>query len=176
MNIFYRVFVWSLNVLARGVFPHEDHDGKRFGPGYHPERAKLAGKPLAPLPESPDDIGYVGAFSEVRGDWKWLAETFNFLANYNTLNICHLCRAHKTTRRLLYSQFRRSSHIRRTCYSNAQFFGWLSAVDEDKRCVFVYIEGFHLWRIWIDAMHCLDLGVFGVLILSLIHISEPTRH
>ena len=59
LHQFYTVFVWSMNALSTGKFPEEDHNGKKFDCNYYPERAEMAGKPLAG--------GYVGAWSEFRG-------------------------------------------------------------------------------------------------------------
>ncbi len=59
LNEFYTVFVWSLNALSTGLFPEADHNGRRFDADYYPEKAKLAGNPIAG--------GFVGAWSEFRG-------------------------------------------------------------------------------------------------------------
>jgi hypothetical protein len=59
LQMFYKVFVWSLKCLADGLFPHEDHLGVKFGPNYYPHRAALAGKALAG--------SFIGAWSEFRG-------------------------------------------------------------------------------------------------------------
>eukprot|EP00959_Pyramimonas_sp_CCMP1952_P416756 8731350-Pyramimonas_sp.AAC.1 len=53
--------------LALGIFPDVDHNGVPFGPNHHPQRAELAGQPLA-------GGNFIGAFSELRGDWKFQAE------------------------------------------------------------------------------------------------------
>ena len=44
-NQLLEIVVWSLNTLAGGVYPSEDHIGKPWGA--KSQRAKLAGKPLA---------------------------------------------------------------------------------------------------------------------------------
>ena len=64
LHQFYEVFVWSLTALSRGQFPYEDHKQRKFDEHYYPERAKLAGKPLAGVN---GQIGYVGGWSEMRG-------------------------------------------------------------------------------------------------------------
>lgn len=41
------VLVWSLQVLADGIYPLHDHNGREFSKEYMPHRARLAGLPLA---------------------------------------------------------------------------------------------------------------------------------
>ena len=60
LHQFYEVSVWSLKALGLGVFPSEDHNKRKFDEHYHPERAKLAGKPLAGVN---GQIGYEGGWS-----------------------------------------------------------------------------------------------------------------
>eukprot|EP00959_Pyramimonas_sp_CCMP1952_P160344 3353862-Pyramimonas_sp.AAC.1 len=43
----YKVWKWSVTWLAIGEYPDVDHDGRRFGPGYYPDRARLAGNRIA---------------------------------------------------------------------------------------------------------------------------------
>ena len=57
---FYKVFVWAINVLAIGIFPDSDHNGRKFGPNYFPQRAAKAGQQIAG--------GFICAWSELRGD------------------------------------------------------------------------------------------------------------
>ncbi|MCP4245062.1 MAG: hypothetical protein GY772_31365 [bacterium] len=89
LQTLWRVLAWSFCCLADGVYPAADHDGRPFGPGHHPGRAALAGKPLTVE-------GHRGCWAELRGDWKFLRETL-FLRNfYGTPNICHLCSARRS--------------------------------------------------------------------------------
>ena len=83
-HMLFQVLRWSLDALASGEFPHEDHEGKLFSKTYEPDRFKLAGSKLA--------SGLRGCWAEFRGDWKFLKETFHFENHYNKqLQICHLC-------------------------------------------------------------------------------------
>ena len=74
LNQLYRILVWSLDALATGKYPEKDHDGIEFSKSHHPKRAQMAGQKIAD--------GYRGAFSEMRGDWKFLRETFKLKQNY----------------------------------------------------------------------------------------------
>ena len=69
---------------------------------YYPDRAAKANKPLTRK-------GYVGAWSEHRGDWKAIRECLDLQEHYGRARTCHLCRAHKRIKRLLYTRFQRNS-------------------------------------------------------------------
>ena len=147
--VLYEVLTWSLNVMSSGVFPAADHRGVPFSETYHPQRFALAGSNLT-------DASFVGVWSEMRGDWKFQVEALELEANYQATWCCHLCRANKKIKRLYFTQFRRNAHIRRTHIS--------SSAHRDSygnnRPHFTRILGFDIWRVWVDAMHCMDLGVY----------------
>ena len=154
----YHIFVWSLNCLASGVYPTHDHEGKEFSATYHPKRASLAGTPLA--------NGYRGIWAELRGDWKWQVEALALDRSYLRNACCHLCRAHKTIRRLWYTQTDQASILRRTCVSNATFRDWQRRRPVGQQTPFLNIIGFNIWCCIVDAMHTLDLGVYQSLFAS----------
>ena len=155
LNQLYRVLVWSLDALATGKYPAKDHDGTKFSKSHHPKRAKMAGKQIAD--------GYRGAFSEMRGDWKFLRETFRLKENWKAKRVCHLCRAHKKISRLHFTQFRRNAPLRNTRVSREQFNGYYG-IGSGPHCPLAGIDGFCIWRVWCDALHVLDLGVLQVVV------------
>ena len=148
----FAVLRWSLAALSCGRFPHEDHTGRPFGPGHHPKRAAVAGRPLAG--------GMVGAWSEMRGDWKFLWQALHLQTFYLTNYVCHLCRAHKHITRLAYTNFARQARHRRTLVSCGAWMNWMlgAAVVSP----LLLIPGFCIWRVHFDVMHTLDLGVHQV--------------
>ena len=146
----YKVWTWSLTWLAMGLFPDVDHNGMPFTDSYHPKRFVYRLRPLAGR--------FRGVFSDMRGDWKWQVEALELAQSYAANYICHFCKAHKRIRRLFYTQCSRDAYIRRTLVTWAQFRDWLSALDEISPLF--KIPGFNIWRVWTDAMHCLDLGVY----------------
>ena len=109
----YEVFVWSMTWLAIGEFPPVDHKGRAFDDDYYPDRARLAGQRLAG--------SFVGVVSEMRGDWKYLAEALKLQSHYNKQSCCHLCKAHKTISRLMYTQFDRTCRLRNTLVTMQRF-------------------------------------------------------
>ena len=147
----YKILVWSLNSMAEGCWPSVDHLGQHFSATHHPRRFSKAGLPLCLS-------GHRGVWSELRGDWKWQVEALDFDQWYGRSFICHLCRAHQKIPRLVYTQFRRNAHIRRTKVSSAAFRDWY--MDRLVRPELSRIVGFDIWRCWADAMHCLDLGIY----------------
>ena len=155
LDVVYKVFVWSLNALAQGKHPKEDHLGKPFSLTHHPDRFKDAGKYLTRR-------RHRGIWSELRGDWKWQHEALHLESYYNADYMCHLCRAHKKIRRLLYTQFSRDATVRRTHISWARFRNWYESNPED-RSPLTHIIGFTIWRCWVDCMHDLDLGIYQII-------------
>ena len=156
MAMFYQVYVWSLQWVGLGVCPDRDHLGILFSATHHPATWKIAGQRIAG--------NYVIAFSELRGDWKWQKEAL-YLHEHSHLNrMCHYCRAHKRIRRNISTQFSRRSRLRQTRYAWRQIRDWTST-DEGKSWLF-YIPGFRLLRCWVDALHCLDLGILQSIIPS----------
>ena len=150
----HNVLVWSLQALAAGTHPHVDEHGRAFGPGHHPERAKLAGQPLASA------RGFAcGIFAEARGDWEYLWKSLRLVHYYRKDACCHLCSAHKKTPGLLYTDCRRASAVRGTHVSNA---AWVASATS----VLVRIPGFHVWRCYFDIMHTMDLGILQLVIPS----------
>jgi hypothetical protein len=145
----YSVLKWSLNALSEGYFPWKDHEDREFSETYFPERFEKRGKPLAG--------GYCGAFAEVRGDWKFLRETFYLEQHYGTNYICHLCRAHKKIVRNKFTDFSRSAHHRTTLVDSLAW--WTSYVGGKPVSPLVYVVGFNVYRIVFDLMHTLDLGM-----------------
>lgn len=156
LTTLFRVLVWSFECLASGKYPACDHEGRAFGRGYCYARALLAGKPIAGH--------YVGAWVEMRGDWKFLVESLALKQYYATNYCCHLCRAHKKITRLLFTDFRREAKHRRTKVDGAAWCreALLAAVISP----LLFLPGFSIWRVWFDAMHVLDLGIYQSVIPS----------
>jgi hypothetical protein len=153
---FYGVLVWSLKALSSGTFPACDDEGRPFDEHYHPSRAKLAGQPLA--------AGYVGAFAELRGDWKWLKESLYLEQSFAHNYVCHCCRAHRKITRLLFTDFSRTARHRKTLVTAEGW--WAIYAAAALVSPFLFIPGFHIFRVLFDALHCYDLGIYQVTVPS----------
>ena len=156
ISVVYKVLQWSLLWLALGEFPDRDHNGKFFSLEYMPERYRMRGQPLTAS-------GFVGVFSELVSDWKYQVEALCLEYYYSTAFCCHLCRASKKIRRLAFTQYKRTDNIRRTLVTAKQFRDWLDVQDTCRSWV-TLILGFSIFRCLVDAMHCLDLGVYQILV------------
>jgi hypothetical protein len=152
MTEFYKVFVWSLQALSSGEFPSCDHNGVPFSNTYHPQRyAKyLSGEAIAG--------GWVGAFAEMRGDWKFLRESLHLQNHYGTDGVCHLCRAHKRIQRLMYTSCQLDAHHRRTIVKAWDW--WYMMTCALLVSPLLYIPGFNVFRVIGDFLHLLDLGLY----------------
>lgn len=92
------VLRWSIECLSLGYFPYKDHRGKAFDESYEPQRAKRAGEAIAGE--------FVGCWSELRGDWKFLKEVLVLKEHYNNPDaLYHLCSACRTTPGLEFTNF-----------------------------------------------------------------------
>lgn len=147
----YDVIVWSFGVLGSGVWPHLDHCGKPLTGA----RAGLAGKNIMG--------GRIAVWSETRGDWKWLKESFKF-DHYANNSCCHLCSASRVDESLLYTQTGPEAGWQNTRVDHQQyidnFAGELPALAR--------VPGFYLTRVFIDSMHCVCMGVVPYVIGSTI--------
>ena len=100
--------------------------------------------------------GYVGAFAEIRGDWKWLKETLHLQNHYGTSYCCHLCHAHKNIYRLLYTNFQEDATYRRTTTTANGW--WQLYAAALLVCPLIMIPGFNIFRVLVDILHTFDLG------------------
>ena len=71
-------------------------------------------------------------------------------------SVCHLCRASRKIKRLNFMDARRNARHRSTMYTHEQYMGWTS----NGRSELCNVIGWHLFRVWIDAQHCLDIGIY----------------
>ncbi len=80
MGAVLKVLTWSLNVAYTGVYPADDWNGTPL----EPTRMAKAGQAIAG--------GLSIAVIDIRGDWKFHAETWG-VAAYNQRKCCHVCPA-----------------------------------------------------------------------------------
>ena len=150
----YKVVVWSLRVLAGGVWPMQDPWGKDWPLGSW--RRSRAGQPLA----GP----WTGMFYEAGGDWKWTRQTFHLPWHYNQETLCHKCHATKSGPCSFLNLSRDAP--RRQPRSMAEFLAHLADHDHPRPplCQF---EGFSVQdSILLDWMHNNWLGVAPIAIAS----------
>jgi hypothetical protein len=99
----------------------------------------------------------VGAWTEPRGDWKFLKEALHLEQSYATNYICHLRRAHRHISRLLYTRFSRGARHRQTIVDPD---AWLrAALAATHVSPLILLVGFCVFHVYFDIMHVVDLGV-----------------
>ena len=151
----FEVLAWSFGQLAKGTRPASDELGMVYGPDHDPERARLAGTPLALAP----DGNLLGAWCELRGDWEFLRDALNLTHHYGPGDrICHLCSASRSEGPMWYGNFSRGALHRGTLVGPfpAGQRAWASNAPTSPLC---RLPGFSVWRCMFDCMHTLDLGV-----------------
>ena len=104
----------------------------------------------------------------MRGDWKYLAQALGLVASFATgARLCHVCQANKRKRRLYYTKTRRDAwSLRRTKLSHRAFVRFQEAKPGHTTGPLYTIPGFHIWRVWVDPLHSLDLGILQKLSAS----------
>ena len=167
MQTIYKVLKWSFEALASGYYPAADHDDVPFSLHHYPERFAMRGKQLAG--------GFVGCFSEMRGDWKYLKEALILREHYGMgSRICHLCGVlkHSHDRGMRYTNFRRDALHRSTRIAHAHFSNRYLGF-----AIFSYlllIPGFCIWRVYFDYMHTHDLGITQYVVPSVLcDLTDP---
>ena len=125
-----------------------DHRGRPFAEDYHRSRFRR-GQSLAG--------DFVGAWCEMRGDWKYLREALKLKHHYNCKqHICHLCGVLKETgiAGMSCTNFRRDALHRQTLVTHNDFMAsYVGAIS-----MLFLIPGFCIWRVFFDYMHTHDLG------------------
>ena len=166
LHTVYSVMLWSFEALAVGTFPYNDHAGRPFSHTYHPMRFKMRGKPLAG--------GITGAFCELRGDWKFLKEVLQLVEHYNGVDrICHLCKVRKFADGMRYTNFQRDAPHRDTTINNTDWL--LKYLAAAAISPLLLIPGFHIWKAHFDSMHCIDLGIYQVMVPSVMKVLARKR-
>jgi hypothetical protein len=100
----------------------------------------------------------VGCFSEMRGDWKFLVQSLLLQQSPQSNYCCHLCRAHKRITSLLFTNYRDDARHRRTLVDSAEWWYYMTAALLVSPLLF--IPGFNIFRVMIDPLHTLELGIY----------------
>ena len=143
LNAIFKVISWSLNCMAEGMRPIVDEDDNPL-PGSS-ERTSLAGP-------------WRGLCCQVRGDWQFYCQAFNFPQWNVAGRMCWMCQASSVSERLFWTNFNRDAGWRRTCWDHEAYMAFLAESDSDVPELFS-IKGLRLECITIDVLHCVDLGV-----------------
>jgi len=143
------VIKWSMASLYFGVHPPTDHNGNPWPA--NSVRAKL-GDSQALLAD-----GFRFIWNHIEGDWKFHKEIFG-LRCYQCDMMCHICGATKkdTSGRCLYTNLSPEAGWRSTYVSTAQH---IASLPPGPRCPLYDLPGFSIYRIVVDSMHCVDLGI-----------------
>jgi hypothetical protein len=112
--------------------------------------------------------GRIGVWTETRGDWKWLKESFKF-DHYANNRCCHLCGASRVDPNMLYTQTGAEAGWQNTRVNHHQYIESLGEVPTLAR-----VPGFFLTRVFIDSMHCVCMGVVPYVVGSVIWELQET--
>ncbi len=154
----FRTLAWSLAAMVTGLHPAHDEVGVAFGPAHHPERAKLAGQPLACRP---DGTPLCGAWCELRGDWEFLRDALGLQHYWSRPCMCHLCAASSLPGPHYYGSRENLSGtgpVRETLVGPFHT-GPNSWAARRPVSPLTEIPGFSIWRCGFDLMHTLELGI-----------------
>ena len=142
MNAIMRVFAWSVNSLLGGRTPSRDCGGR-----------KIRGKQVAIAG------GWKAAFCQVRGDWQFYTELFQFPAWNAAVRMCWLCKASSTIRRLAWTDSRPEAGWRRTRFTHESYLAHLAEIGQTVPVLFELAVGLRQSCVMVDTLHTVDLGV-----------------
>ena len=134
-------FVWSLNWLAKGVFPDRNDAGKLYCKS--DAEYKNVGEKLAD--------GYCGVVWGIEGDLEHMNSVFHFPHQNNKMP-CALCRANSST--IPWTDTRASAKWLSTIWSNE---AWWSKT-KDAHVMFRELPGVGIVSWCPDVMHCKHIG------------------
>ncbi len=152
----FNVLQWSLGALVTGRHPACDELGRPFSEEHYPERARLAGQPLACGPAGGP---MCGAWCELRGDWKFLRDALGLVNQWRARSMCHLCGATSHSGPLYYGDhFSGEGVLEETLVGprHGGVYGWAS---RDPVSPLTKIPGFSIWWCVFDLTHTLELGL-----------------
>jgi len=158
MNMILNVLKWSLASCYFGIHPPHDHLLQEWEPGTVQHRLGQARAYIA--------NGWCLIWNHIEGDWKFHKEFWS-IRHYGMLLICHWCNACKRgSEDMVYTNIRDDAGWRRTYITTAEH---LAGLRDDRTHNPMYgLPNFSLWRIFIDSMHSLELGMVQIIWGSLL--------
>jgi hypothetical protein len=158
MNEILRIFSWSCNALLDGKTPCRGPFGNALAGG---------GEPLA----GP----WRAALAQVRGDWAFYKECFNFPQWNSAVEMCWCCRASSTIRALSWTNFSPGAEWRNTLWTHETYVAHLLAQGLPIPILLSLATGLRLESIMIDVLHTIDLGVAAHIIGNILFIFGVMR-
>ena len=157
MSDIFGVLAYSFNIMLDGQTPVQNYNGMRI-----------------PSPAKPLAGGYRASFCQVRGDWAFYKEAFDFPAWNGAIRMCFLCFASSTIRALSWTDNAATALWRATLLTHETYLA--SLVADSKPCPRLFqAKGLRLDCITIDVLHCLDLGVAAHVIGNVLFIIGVLR-
>ena len=158
LDAVFGVIAWSLNALSEGMTPHRDvHNRKIAGGG-----ESIAG-------------GYKGFLSQIRGDWEFYTQVFNFPPWNGAVSMCWLCKASSTLADLAFTDFSKEAGWRSTRWSHEAYITHLRASDTPIPALLEKVVGLRLECIMIDVLHTVDQGVASHIIANIFWVLVVLR-
>ena len=142
LDAIFKVFAWSVNALLSGDTPSQDADGRRLDGG---------GRPLAD--------GWRGALCQIRGDWAFYKEVFDFPQWSAAERMCFLCRASSKIRALAWTNCGPEAGWRSTRWSHETYIEFLRGAGLAIPVLLWLVIGFRLECVMVDVLHTVDQGI-----------------
>ena len=142
LDTVFRIFAWSMNILLSGVTPAASWVGRALKDG---------GRDLA--------SGWCGAMCQVRGDWDFYREVFNFPAWNTAIRMCWMCQASSTIRNLAWTDLGPDAGWRATRWTHCGYLAYLRAAGLLAPALLTAVLGLRLECIMVDVLHTVDQGV-----------------
>ena len=143
------IMVWSLQCLFSACWPTCRHDKTPWS-----AEDKKCGRD-----KNNGRFGFAACLQQVRGDWAWYKELFQF-KGWASTEMCWRCMATQPggPDKRDYTNFRSNAPWRATMHTMTSFFTQMRR-NNIRPSVLFSAPGFLWTMIMIDPLHCLDLGV-----------------
>ena len=138
----FEIFAWSVNAMLAGQTPGVDACGRPVRGG---------GVALAD--------GWRGALCQVRGDWAFFKEAFDFVQWNGAERMCFRCKASSTIQSVAWTDCGPRAGWRDTRWSHEGYLAFLRASGFAIPVLLMLVIGFRLECVAIDVLHTVDQGV-----------------
>ena len=153
LNSVLEIFSWSMNQILAGLSPSKDVNDRPIAGGVH----RLASE-------------WRGALCQVRGDWAFFCECFDFVKWNTNENMCFMCKASHTIPAFFWQDFSEDAGWRGTLWTHEMYKAHLEAIHAVAPVLFARCIGFRLECVMIDVLHTVDLGVAAHVIGNVLFI------
>lgn len=158
LDSIWRIFAWSINLLALGENPGKNYVNRNV---------------LCNDPSLAD--GWRGIFCQIRGDWQFFQEAFYFPHWNNGARMCWMCLASANIANLLFTNSNSDAGWRDTVFTHEAYLDYQHAAGLAIPVLLSLVVGLRLDCFMVDTLHAVDLGVCAHVLGNVFWVLAITR-